>query len=124
MMDARLVAYLASLGTDTTVLDGWTVHTAQRDGEDVGFVFTNGPEIHILPIIERRAISRRNIIEFMQPLLDQFGYVTTRVPLAETEHRLRTALGFELTWQDHACTYWALTRLRYVRTQKGETPCQ
>lgn len=123
-MDKRLVQYLASLGTDPTALLGWTVYTAQRDGEDVGFVITRGPEIHILPMVERRAISRRNILEHINPLLEKFGYVTTRVPNAETDHRLRTALGFEQTWSDHECTYWALTRLPYARPQKGESPCQ
>lgn len=123
-MDKRLVLYLASLGTDPTALVGWTVRTVQRAGEDVGFTISRGPEIHFLPLVERRAMSRRNIIEHINPLLEQFGYATTRVPKTETDHRLRTALGFEQTWEDHECTYWALTRLKYERTKKGESPCQ
>lgn len=122
-MDKRLVEYLATLGVDEKAMKGWTIYTATRDGEDVGFVISQGPEIHILPMVEKKALSRRNIIEFMMPLLARFGYVTTRVPIAETEHRLRTALGFERTWDDENFSYWALTRLRFMRTQEGEPSC-
>lgn len=122
-MDKRLADYLVNLGADANSLLGWTVHMAQRDGEDVGFVITRAMEIHILPLVDKKAISRRNILQYMVPLLEKFGYVTTRVPLAETDHRLRVALGFEQTWSDTRCTYWALTKLKYARTQQGESPC-
>jgi len=122
-VDKRLMQYLASLGADPTSLVGWTVHTAQRDGEDVGFVITRGPEIHCLPLVEGKSLTRRNIIGHIAPLLEKFCYVTTRVPIAETDHRLRTALGFEQTWADADCTYWALTRLKYAHKNKGVPPC-
>jgi hypothetical protein len=115
-MDARLVDYLAGLGVMPDALDGWTIRVAQRAGVDVAFVITRGPEIHMLSIAERRAMSRRNIIEFIKPLLERFGYCTTRVPLAETDHRLRDTLGFTRTWQDDHFSYWVLTNLPY---QKG-----
>lgn len=123
-MDARLVAYLASLGADPASLDAWVFNTVQRDGEDVGFVAVCGPEIHVYLFAERKAISRRNLLEHLQPIIDTFGYATTRVPLTETNHRLRTALGFVHTWDDESYSYWCLTRLRYARTQKGEPSCQ
>jgi hypothetical protein len=114
-MDPRLAQYLQSLRADPSALDGWTITTAQRAGEDVGFVITKGPEIHILPTAEKKAMSRRNILEFVKPLLEQYGYVTTRVPIAETNHRLRVALGFEYTWSDAMFSYWALTKIPYER---------
>lgn len=123
-MDKRLADYLALLGADPAALDGWTIRAAQRDGEPVGFTISNGPEVHILPLVEGKSLSRRNIIEFIEPILDQFGYVTTRVPIAETEHRLRTALGFVSSWSDDTYSYWCMTRLRYARTQQGEPLCQ
>lgn len=121
MMDARLVAYLESLGAPQDALDGWSIRTAQRAGEDVAFVITRGPEIHMLSIADRRAMSRRNIAEFISPLLDRFGYCTTRVPLAETDHRLRDALGFVRTWSDEHFSYWVMTESPY---QKGSPLCQ
>ena len=120
-MDQRLIDYLESIGAEPDALDGWTIQTAQRAGEDVAFVLTRGPEIHMLSIAERRAMSRRNIAEFIAPLLDRFGYCTTRVPLAEMDHRLRDALGFSRTWSDDNFSYWVLTRLPY---QKGIPLCQ
>jgi hypothetical protein len=120
-MDQRLIDYLAGLGAMPDALDGWAIKTAQRAGVDVAFVITRGPEIHMLSIAERRAMSRRNIAEFVAPLLDRFGYCTTRVPLAETDHRLRIALGFTHTWSDDHFSYWVLTRLPY---QKGSPQCQ
>lgn len=119
--DPRLVAYLASLGATPAALDGWTVHTAQRAGVDVAFVITRGPEIHMLSIVGPRAMSRRNIAQFLHPIVDEHGYATTRVPLAETDHRLRLALGFVQQWADENYTYWALTTRPY---QKGNIPCQ
>lgn len=120
-MDKRLVDYLASLGADPSCLDGWTIRTAQRAGQDCAFVATNGPEIHFVSIVGQRSMSRRNIAEFVQPLLDTYGYATTRVPLLETDHRLRHALGFTQTWADEHYTYWTLTEAPY---QKGPRPCQ
>lgn len=120
-MDARLVDYLASLGATPAALDGWTVHTAQRAGVDVAFVITSGPEIHMLSIVGPRAMSRQNILQHLAPILEEHGYATTRVPIEETDHRLRLALGFSQTWADENYTYWALTALPY---QKGNTPCQ
>lgn len=119
-MDQRLIDYLATLGVAPDALDGWTIQTAQRAGVDTVFVLTRGPELHILPIAGKHSLSRRNILEHIGAIFKEHGYVTTRVPIAETDHRLRTALGFEQTWEDQAYTYWALTALPY---QKG-SPCQ
>lgn len=122
-MDQRLVDYLTSLGATPDALEGWTVHTAQRAGVDVAFVITRGPEIHMLSLVGPRAMTRKNITEYLHPIVEAHGYATTRVPLAETDHRLRLALGFQQTWQDHDHSYWATTSLPYARQEKGETPC-
>jgi hypothetical protein len=117
-MDARLIDYLATLDVGPDALDGWTVQTAQRAGEDAGFVVTNGPEIHFVAIDGKLVISRRNLIACLSPLLDAYGYVTTRVPAAENDHKLREVLGFEHTWSDENFSYWALTKLPFQRTVK------
>lgn len=124
-MNRRLVDYLASLGATPDALEGWTISTAQRAGVDVAFVITRGPEIHMLSLVGPRAMTRRNIAEFLHPIVDEHGYATTRVPLADTDHRLRLALGFTQTWADDSYTYWALTSRPYQRQQQpeGTTPC-
>lgn len=125
-MDKRLVDYLASLGVTPAALDGWQVATAQRAGVDVGFVITRGPEIHMLSLVGPRAMTRKNIGQFLHPIVEEHGYATTRVPLAEADHRLREALGFVQTWADANYTYWALTSRPYARQQQpeGTLPCQ
>jgi len=120
-MDARLEQYLASIGASAGALAGWNIQTAKRAGVDVAFVITRWTEIHFVSIVGNRAMSRRNIAEFVAPLLEKYGYATTRVPIAETDHRLREALGFQHTWSDDYYSYWAITELPYQR--KGTTPC-
>lgn len=95
--------------------EGWNVVTARRGDEDVAHVYTRGPEIHIETLVAGRALTRRNIIEHLAPLVEEFGYATTRVPIAETDHKLREKLGFLQTWQDDKFTYWAMTELPYQK---------
>lgn len=123
-MNERLAAYLTGIGAEPSALDGWTVKEAQHAGALAAFVIAKGPEIHFVPVEGKRGMSRRNIHEFLAPILAEFGYCTTRVPLAETNHKLRESLGFRLTWADASHTYWAMTELPYARQEKGETPCQ
>lgn len=113
-MDSRLIRYLSTLGVGEDALDGWAVTVAQRDGVDCGFVIVKGTEVHILPFADG-AMTRKNIREAMAPILDAYGFITTRVPLAETDHRLRRVLGFEHLWSDHAFSYWAATALPFSR---------
>lgn len=125
-MDARLEQYLAELGASPDSLNDWKIHTAQRAGVDVAFVITRGPEIHMVSLVGQRAMSRRNIAQFLNPIIDEHGYATTRVALDETDHRLRLALGFSQTWSDDHYTYWVLLKRPYDRQQQpeGTDPCQ
>jgi hypothetical protein len=116
-MDARIVRYFETLGVSSEALDGWDVKLAQRDGKDCGFILTKGSEIH-MQAFESGAMSRKNITEYLQPLLDEYGYATTRVPIAERDHKLRQVLGFEMTWQDESFTYWAITEMPFQRRNK------
>lgn len=115
-MNVLVESYLTSLGV--TDLPGWTITEAQRNGRAAGFVLTNGSEIHIAPMDRGESLSRRNIHQFIAPLLQEFGYVTTRVPLLETDHSLFLRVGFKQTWADLNFTYWALTELPYPRRSK------
>ncbi len=110
-----LAQYLNSVGICTNSLDGWIVSIAQRAGVDSLIVATRGPEIHIMPFEHGKAISRRNIAEFLNPLIDEYGYASTRVPIAEEDHRLRVKLGFVMTWEDEQFTYWTVTEHPFKR---------
>lgn len=123
-MDPRLVAYLASLGVTPSALDGWTVHTAQRAGVDCAFVTVRGSEIHFVSLVGPRAMTRRNIAEYLDPIISTHGFATTRVALGETDHRLRHALGFTRTWSDANYSYWMCLEAPYKRNQlEGTDPC-
>jgi hypothetical protein len=112
-MLAQLSRLLQELGLPHDALDGWKCTVAQRNGVDVAMVLTRGTEIHLASLTERKAISRKNVREFLAPILAEHGVVTTRVPLDVTDHKLRTALGFTQTWADERYTYWALTELPF-----------
>lgn len=117
-VDSRAVSYLQGLGIAEEDLAGWDVQVARRAGVDVGLVATRGPEVHIVAIVEKKAMSRRNTLEHLARLLDLYGYVTTRVPITETDHRLRVALGFSETWTDARWRYFALTELPFSKEMK------
>jgi len=120
--DEILERYLETLDIDLNGakanLHGWDVKIAQRAGQDVAICVSKGPELHFVPLVEGKAMSRRNTIEALKPILDKYGYVTTRVPVCEENHRLRLKLGFVNTWSDNDFSYWALTELPYQKGKK------
>jgi hypothetical protein len=117
-MDKRLSDYLQSIGADSDSLDGWEINTAQRDGEDVAFVIICGPEIHFVSIVGKRAMTRKNIGEYLGGVIEKHGFATTRVSLKETDHKLREVLGFVRTWSDADYSYWMTTKAPFTRSKK------
>lgn len=118
-MHPLILQYLTTLGMNEeqarAALTGWTVSTAMRHGEPAAIMLTQGSEIHMVSLNDRKALSRRIIAEFLNPLIEEYGYATTKVPIAVEDHTLRTRLGFQCTWQDANFTYWAVTEIPYQR---------
>lgn len=121
------VSFLSSLfGVDEedalALVKDWDVTEATRNGESVAIVMVSGTEIHfaIYPGKEKKALSRANIRAYLAPILDKYGMATTRVPVSETNHKLREHLGFHWTWSDGVYNYFALTELPY----RKEKLCQ
>lgn len=110
--------YLTDLELPPDALDGWVCSIATRAGKDVALTIVRGCEIHFCSLTERPAVSRKNVREAMQPVLAEFGYVTTRVPIAITDHRLREKLGFSFTWADHDFNYFSATALPFEKAPK------
>ncbi len=94
--------------------EGWRVSIEERNGEFMGFVATAGTEIHIFSI-SHRLITKANISKYIEPILKEYGFVTTRVPINVIDHKLRFKLGFEKTWEDAQFSYWILTSLPFKR---------
>lgn len=117
-MLAQVSKCLADLGLPKEALDGWTCHVAQKAGVDVAMVIVRGPEIHFASLTDSPAISRKNVREFMAPVIEEFGYCTTRVPIEITDHKLRRMLGFTQTWADENYTFWYADTLPFNKAPK------
>ena len=111
----KLQDYLITIDVNDDVLSQWDIKKAYRDGQHVGYVIIKGCEIHMLSTNENKAMSRKNIKEFIEPLIESYGYCTTRVPIAETDHKLREVLGFEHGWSDENFSYWSLTKVPFQK---------
>lgn len=118
-MASKLARYLASVGLPGSEpllrKDDWDVQVAQRDGRDVAVVIVKGTEIHFVSLDEKRAMTRKNTLQFLEPIFAEWGFVTTRVPLTVTDHRLREILGFKFQWRDHQFSYWTLFALPFQK---------
>ena len=121
-MNPHLEAYLKTIGVPKdqaeAALKNWTVAVVKRDHKEIGIVITSGTEIHFV-LLGGPAMTRKNTLEFLKPIYDEFGFVTTRTPIAETDDRLRDVLGFKYQWHDESFKYWSLTELPW---QKKVTP--
>ena len=117
-MLAQVSLILSQLGLPKESLDGWECHVAQRNGQDVAMVIVRGCEVHMASLTDKGAISRKNVLQFLTPILDKHGMVTTRTPLSVTDDRLRDKLGFIKTWSDDRWNYFALTELPYQKATK------
>ena len=118
-MASKLSRYLASVGLPGSEpllrKDGWDVQIAQRDGKDVAIVIVKGTEIHFCSLDEKRAMTRKNTLQFLRPIYDEWGFVTTRTPITETNDRLRSILGFKFQWHDQTYKYWTLFALPFQK---------
>lgn len=80
----------------------------------------HGTEIHfaIAPAYRHRLMFRERIREFLSPLFEARGFLTTRVHRAsatQETYAFITRLGFELTDADEATDYFMLSTLPYER---------
>ena len=112
--------YLVEIGIPENSLDGWSIEVAKRGGEDVAIVITKNNEIHIaaLPGHEKTAMTRKNIAQYLSPLIEKYGWSSTRVPIDVTDHKLREHLGFKYSHSDEKFTYWNCMTLPYQRKAK------
>lgn len=92
---------------------GWDESKAYARGRCVALTLVKGCEIHIIPIENKKMMTRKNIKAHLKPLLERYGMVTTRYPINEGIPRLMHKLGFERTWDDGVMSYWMLTQLPY-----------
>jgi len=72
-----------------------------------------GTEIHV-HFTRKGVITRRVVQNFLGPLLDELGYLTTRCNTGDAvTKRFLTKLGFEPTWSDGQYEFFMLARLPF-----------
>jgi hypothetical protein len=100
---------------------GWSEVLHVRAGQAVARLMHAGAEVHfeVHPEHRHRVIYRGVTREFLRPLFEQHGFLTTKVPLLDdTSRRFVQRIGFELTWSDEDYDYFMLTALPFGKKEK------
>lgn len=89
---------------------GWETHPY---GDGMGVALTKGTEFHFVPS-ENFRFKRSLMAEQMKPLLERFGFLTTRIQHGDTEsQRINRLFGFTPTWADDKFQFSILTALPF-----------
>lgn len=91
----------------------WDVHTHPCGAVAI----VKGTEIHFaMPQGQRLPARRNDIRNFLAPLMDRLGFLTTRIQHHHVrEKRFVERLGFERTWMDGEFAFYMLTALPFER---------
>lgn len=101
-------------------LPGWEVFEHRQDNTLVGFAMLKGTEFHC-HLFEGFKLRRAEMREFLRPLFERHGHLTTRVEHADlANQRFNKVFGFQRTWSDDRYHYFILDRLPFG---KGDS-CQ
>lgn len=103
---------------DQAVRNGWDIHTYTRDGKVAAYAMVRGTEIHVkvYEAFRYRIIHRVATQEFLRPIFDRHGFLTTRVLQGDEEsRRFVERVGFKMTWEDDNFRYFMLTALPFER---------
>lgn len=80
-------------------LAGWEISTIIDDGVVLGVTMIKGPELHF--VTTGKSVPRRVMRKVLEPIFDEYGYVTTRTPKHEERQlRFNLAWGFVVTAED------------------------
>lgn len=77
----------------------------------------SGPEVHVaaIPSVRKRWFSRRLVREWLKPILDQYGHLTTSVsPSNPIGQKFVEGIGFERTGETESAISYRLVRLSHV----------
>lgn len=92
------------------VFQGWVFHDY---GDGMGVAFTKGTEFHFAATGTFR-FKRKLMQQQMQPLMDVYGFLTTRVQHSDIQsQRINKLFGFKPTWADEHFQYSMLTALPF-----------
>lgn len=103
---------------DAAVFDGWDVVPGYIDGQHAATAIVKGTEIHIalVPQFRTSAVLRQRTQEFLRPMFERLGFLTTRVAVTATKQkRFVERVGFKPTWTDGIFQYYLLGELPFAR---------
>jgi hypothetical protein len=101
--------------------DGWELIPFTFHGEHVGTAVLSGTEIHfaLMPGTQIKGSIRGTVREFTQPLLDRFGFLTTRVGHDRpAQKRFVQRIGFNPTWENDIMQFYMLGETPFQRTRR------
>lgn len=90
-------------------IEDWDVTPVEIGGELAFTTLAHGPEFHFTSFGTGHKITRDMIRAHIDPIMEKFGFVTTRTPKDDARQaRLNRALGFKVTHEDE---FFAFSRL-------------
>lgn len=100
-----------------TELQAWTFTPYERAGKVVAIAAMDGPEIHfaIAPDARHTVIARHRTAEFLAPLFERHGYLSTRTVPGAPQRDFLTRLGFRFTWNSGAFDHYMLSALPWAK---------
>lgn len=119
---ALFVAWTSLPPEYANALVDWEFHAYERGGEVQAIAALDGTEIHfaIAPDWRHKVIARRRTQEFLAPLMERRGFLTTRAEPIETNHRFLSRLGFEKTWNDGQFDHYILIELPFGNSEAAK----
>ena len=96
-------------------MDGWEFTPYPNDGEARAIAALHGTEVHfcVAPEWRHKVIARRRTREFLRPMFERRGYLTTRAVQGAETHSFLTRIGFVPTWENGNVTHYMLTELPF-----------
>ena len=99
-----------------TLIEGWTLSPHYHEGRLSGVVMTKGPELHFVTA-KIRQITRADIRLYLQPLIEEYGYATTRAPKKDARQaRFNLLIGFKQVGEDGIDYLYRIESLKEKRT--------
>ncbi|MBS0506587.1 MAG: hypothetical protein JSR53_04295 [Proteobacteria bacterium] len=105
----------AALLAQARAAPDWEVHEYRPGGVLAGFGMLKGTEFHCC-LFAGAGFNRRAMREFLRPLFERRGFLTTRVAHGDlANQRFNKVFGFERTWSDEQFHYFLMAELPFGR---------
>jgi hypothetical protein len=117
----ELLRPITSLAEEVEAFASWNAVPGFIDGVHVCTALLKGSEIHFAIVSDHRlrTVLRTRTREFIEPLFERYGFLTTRVAHGrKLEQRFVQRIGFEPTWSDEKFEYYLLAELPFSRKTK------